>query len=52
MQLCSLKVIMQGLRMVYPPAGGRGSVEVLPEDLARLDDEEDLNDTIIDFYLK
>ncbi|KAK9814889.1 hypothetical protein WJX73_001421 [Symbiochloris irregularis] len=42
----------EGLRAVYPLTGGKGSVEVLPNDLQRLDDAEFLNDTIIDFYLK
>ena len=43
---------MQGLRAVYPEPGMKGAVEVLPADLARLDDGEFLNDTIIDFWMR
>jgi hypothetical protein len=42
----------QGLHMVFPPEGGKGAVVVTPDDLARLDSGEFLNDTIIDFYIK
>lgn len=42
----------QGLRCVYPPEGGRASVEVWADDLSRLADDEFLNDTVIDFYMK
>eukprot|EP00775_Hariotina_reticulata_P010667 gene10667-10826_t len=41
-----------GLRCLFPSAGGRGAVEVVAEDLARLDPDEFLNDTIIDYYIK
>ena len=43
---------MQGLRAVYPKPGSKGAVEVLPADLARLDEGEFLNDTIIDFWMR
>ncbi len=33
-------------------AAPRGTVDVTAKDLDRLEDEEFLNDTIIDFYLK
>ncbi len=42
----------QGLKALYPPDGGVGAVELLPSDLAHLDDQEFLNDTVIDFYMK
>ncbi len=42
----------QGLKALYPPDGGVGAVELLPGDLAHLDDQEFLNDTVIDFYMK
>lgn len=42
----------QGLKALYPREGGPGAVEVTPSDLARLDPDEFLNDTIIDFYMK
>ena len=42
----------QGLKALYPREGGAGAVEVTPSDLARLDPDEFLNDTIIDFYMK
>jgi hypothetical protein len=41
-----------GLRFMFPPEGGRDSVEVRAEDLARLAPDEFLNDTAIDFYLR
>jgi sentrin-specific protease 7 len=40
------------MRCVFPPGGGRFSVEVVAEDLNRLDAEEFLNDTVIDYYMK
>ena len=43
---------LQGLRALYPGPGIAGAVELLPADLARLDPEEFLNDTIIDFWMK
>jgi len=42
----------QGLKCLYPPGGGPGAVEVTHLDLPRLDAEEFLNDTIIDFYVR
>lgn len=47
-----LHVMLAGLKCCYPPAGGKQSVEVLAEDLARLQPGEFLNDTCIDFYMK
>ena len=43
---------MQGLKALYPPDGGTDSVQVVASDLARLDPDEFLNDTIIDFFIK
>ena len=43
---------MQGLRAVFPAPGVKGAVEILPADLARLDEGEFLNDTIIDFWMR
>lgn len=43
---------MQGLKCLYPPGGGPGAVEVTHLDLPRLDAEEFLNDTVIDFYVR
>ncbi|PNH06300.1 Sentrin-specific protease 7 [Tetrabaena socialis] len=43
---------LAGLKCVYPPEGGKHYVEVIAEDLARLEDGEFLNDTCIDFYIK
>jgi sentrin-specific protease 7 len=40
------------MRCVFPPHGGRSAVEVVADDLNRLEVEEFLNDTIIDFYIK
>lgn len=42
----------QGMACKYPPGGGRGAVSITAEDLDRLEVEEFLNDTIIDFYIK
>ena len=42
----------QGLKCLYPPGGGPGAVEVTHLDLPRLDAEEFLNDTVIDFYVR
>ena len=41
----------QGCRMVYP-LGDKEAVEVTAADLARLDPDEFLNDTVIDYYTK
>lgn len=43
---------MQGLKALFPACGGPGAVEITPADLARLDPEEFLNDTIIDFFMR
>lgn len=43
---------VQGLKALYPPGGGPDSIQVLAGDLARLDPDEFLNDTIIDFFTK
>ena len=43
---------MQGLKALYPSKGGPDSVQVVASDLARLDPDEFLNDTIIDFFIK
>eukprot|EP00879_Flechtneria_rotunda_P033762 GHRR01037515.1.p2 GENE.GHRR01037515.1~~GHRR01037515.1.p2 ORF type:complete len:140 (+),score=24.36 GHRR01037515.1:244-663(+) len=45
-------VHLQGLQAVYPPEGGVGAVHIVADDLARLDPDEFLNDTIIDYYIK
>ena len=42
----------QGLKCLYPPGGGPGAVEVTHLDLPRLDADEFLNDTVIDFYVR
>ena len=44
--------MMQDMRCVYPPDRKLDVVEMTEYDLARLDDEEFLNDTVIDFYAK
>jgi sentrin-specific protease 7 len=41
-----------GMRCVFPVGGGRSSVEVVADDLNRLEAQEFLNDTIIDFYVR
>ena len=43
---------VQGLRFVYPQDRVGRTVEVTAEDLNRLEPEEFLNDTVIDFYLR
>ncbi|KXZ45867.1 hypothetical protein GPECTOR_50g661 [Gonium pectorale] len=48
----SLASKLAGLKCCFPPAGGKHSVEIVAEDLARLDKGEFLNDTCIDFYIK
>ena len=47
-----LNCFLQGLKALYPPGGGPDSVQVVASDLARLDPDEFLNDTIIDFFIK
>ncbi|KAK9818403.1 hypothetical protein WJX72_012123 [[Myrmecia] bisecta] len=42
----------EGLKALYPKEGGLTSVEITGGDMIRLDPEEFLNDTIIDFYIK
>ena len=44
--------LAQGLKCLYPPGGGPGAVEVTHLDLPRLDADEFLNDTVIDFYVR
>ena len=41
----------QGLKALFPASGGVGAVSITADDLARLDDMEFLNDTVIDFYM-
>ena len=43
---------LQGLKALYPQDRRVDAIEITPVDLAHLDDEEFLNDTIIDFYMK
>lgn len=45
-------MLLQGLLALYPATGGKGAVSVTPDDLARLDPGEFLNDTIIDYGIK
>ncbi|EFJ53251.1 hypothetical protein VOLCADRAFT_86350 [Volvox carteri f. nagariensis] len=47
-----LSAQVAGLKCCFPKEGGKHSVQVFAEDLARLDSGEFLNDTCIDFYLK
>ncbi len=47
-----LNFSLQGLKALYPPGGGPDSVQVVASDLARLDPDEFLNYTIIDFFIK
>lgn len=42
---------LQGLHALFPK-DGKNAVELTPSDLERLDPDEFLNDTIIDFYMK
>ncbi|CAL8462561.1 g2094 [Coccomyxa elongata] len=42
----------QGLKALFPACGGPGAVEITPADLARLEPDEFLNDTIIDFFMR
>eukprot|EP00798_Chlamydomonas_sp_ICE-L_P026299 gene26299-17392_t len=42
----------KGFSCRFPPEDGKHSVDVIAEDLGRLEPEEFLNDTIIDFYIK
>jgi len=43
---------LKGLKCLYPISGGPGSVELNALDVARLDEYEFLNDSVIDFYIK
>lgn len=43
---------LNGLKVVFPSSDTVHAVEVTAKDLAHLEDEEFLNDTIIDFYCK
>ncbi|GIL62244.1 hypothetical protein Vafri_16462 [Volvox africanus] len=47
-----LSARLAGLKCCFPVDGGKDSVEVAAEDLARLENGEFLNDTCIDFYIK
>ncbi|KAK9819106.1 hypothetical protein WJX74_001856 [Apatococcus lobatus] len=47
----STKDRFKGLHALFPP-DGKNAVELTPSDLERLDPDEFLNDTIIDFYMK
>ncbi len=40
------------MKALYPQDKRVDAIEITPVDLAHLDDEEFLNDTIIDFYMK
>lgn len=42
----------QGLKCQFPASGGRHAVEIVAEDLDRLEADEFLNDTVIDYYMK
>ena len=44
--------VVQGMRCVYPLGRKMDVVELTEHDLSRLDDNEFLNDTVIDFYAK
>lgn len=44
--------LVQGMRCVYPLGRKMDVVELTEHDLSRLDDNEFLNDTVIDFYAK
>lgn len=44
--------MVQGMRCVYPLGRKMDVVELTEHDLSRLDDNEFLNDTVIDFYAK
>ena len=43
---------LQGLKALYPPEGGKGSIQLVASDLSRLEPEEFLNDTVIDYFIK
>lgn len=43
---------LKGLKCLYPLSGGPGSVELNALDVARLDEYEFLNDSVIDYYIK
>ena len=44
--------LLQDMRCVYPEGRKLDVVELTEHDLSRLDKEEFLNDTVIDFYAK
>ena len=46
------QVCLQGLKALFPSCGGPGAVEITPADMARLEPDEFLNDTIIDFFMR
>ena len=43
---------VKGFTCRFPPEGGKHSVEVSASDFDRLESEEFLNDTVIDFYTR
>ncbi|KAG2502197.1 hypothetical protein HYH03_000684 [Edaphochlamys debaryana] len=47
-----LSVKLAGLKCCFPPGGTKLSVEVVADDLSRLEPGEFLNDTCIDFFIK
>jgi len=47
-----LSVRYQGFKAVYPCQEGPSTVQVLPADLDQLADEQFLNDTNVDFYMR
>ena len=47
-----LYLVVQDMRCVYPVGRKLDVVEMTEHDLARLDDGEFLNDTVIDFFAK
>lgn len=48
----AMRLFMQGLKALYPPEGGKGSIQLVATDLSRLDPGEFLNDTVIDYFSK
>lgn len=45
-------LVVQEMRCVYPSGRKLDVVELTEHDVSRLDDNEFLNDTVIDFYAK
>ena len=44
--------MLQDVRCVFPPHRKADAIEMTEHDLAKLDDREMLNDTVIDFMIK